>query len=106
MQILDIMLEVAVSRREMKPRSINSAHNFSTAASKGFLSVFFSQLHNRCMDRSTSSETTTNTVNTVATDHVGVNANDRSSIEFSGVSDDLDSDIFTNDSYHKLHTLN
>ena len=42
-------------------------------------------LHNRWMDRSTSSETATKIVSTEATDHVGVRANDLDSCAFSAI---------------------
>lgn len=45
------------------------------------------------MDRSTRSETATKTVNTVATDQVGVNAKDLRSFPLSETSEDFDSDI-------------
>lgn len=45
-------------------------------------------LDKRWMDRSTRSETATNIVNTEATDHVGVKANDRSSLLSSSIPSD------------------
>lgn len=86
MQIFDIKLDVAVKRREINPRSINSSFIFSTASNNGFRLVFLNQVLSRWMDLSTSKETTTKMVSTEATDQVGVKAKDRISSSLSVIS--------------------
>lgn len=61
----------------------------------------------RWMDRSTRSETATNIVNTEATDHVGVKANDRSSLLPSSIPSEKKFQIDLSHNwiklYHQLH---